>query len=114
MKRIKIASLALACCFALFASFKNKQPTESPAKATLLFKWFEYNGWGDPYDPDSYTQLSSSPECHGDGNLCSVYALTDLFGGRPSALSLLDLGLSSCSFTQSYIGLLGKVSLTHE
>jgi hypothetical protein len=113
MKRFKIACLTLAICFAAFSSFKGRQPAEA-SPTGLLFKWYEYNGWGDPFEPESYTLLSSAPECHSDGNLCAVYALTELFNDdHPSALSLLDLGLSSCTFTQPYTGLLGKVRLTH-
>lgn len=117
MKRIKIVCLALAICFGAFSSFKSRQPAESSAgpRPGLLFKWYQYNNMGDPYDPESYTLLSETPVCHSDGNLCAVYALTELLNDdHPSALSLLDLGLSSCTFTQPYTGLLGKVRLTHE
>jgi hypothetical protein len=115
MKRIKIASVTLAICFAAFSSFRSQQPSEITAGTGFLFKWYEYNDMGDPYDPTSYTLLSAAPECHSDGNLCAVYALTELLNDdHPSFLSLLDLGLSSCTFTQPYTGILGKVRLTHE
>jgi hypothetical protein len=115
MKRIKFVCLTLAICFAAFSSFKSRQPAETTTSTGLLFRWYQYNGMGDPYEPESYTLLSAAPECHSDGNLCAVYSLTELLNNdHPSALGLLDLGLSSCTFTQPYTGLLGKVRLTHE
>ena len=115
MKRFKISALALVAFFVVFTSFHERKHDSSKYVNGLLFKWYEYNGWGDPYDPESYSALSEAPSCNSDGTLCSVFAIVDLLNSNhPTVLSLVDLGLSSCCFTQQYTGILGRVRLQHD
>lgn len=107
--KIKIASIALALIFVAFSSFKNDYH-ENSANAGV-FKWFEYNGYGDPTNPASYTMVMFEPECNSTLELCAVYAECDFWGWHPTSNSLFTLAISSCYFTQSYVGGYGQVTL---
>jgi hypothetical protein len=85
--------------------------SKAEKKQTVYWHWYEYNGIGDSYDPESYTVLSSAPACnYAKGNLCAIYALGK--DDYPDPQNLSDLGASSATFTQPYTGLYGKVRLT--
>ena len=110
MKRIKLVIIALIVLFVGLSSFKQNSIQAANSTTGLFCRWFEYNGWGDPFDPDSYCLLTSQPGCNSsDGYLCAIYVESDLFGGAPSELALLMLGLDSDCFTQYYQGIWGII-----
>lgn len=111
MKRIKIASIALALFFVALNSFTGPK-IQTTQISDYYYRWFEYVGFGDPYDPSSYSLIMYAPDCYSsDPILCSVYAELDFWTWKPTATSLSELGISSASFTQPYAGGYGEIRL---
>lgn len=109
MKRIKIASIALALLFVTLNSFTEQKTLA--VETSGIYRWFEYDGYGDPYDPQSYWLLVFEPECNSDGYLCTVLAELDLWTFKPTLDNLYELGFSSSYFTEPYCGVYGAVKL---
>jgi hypothetical protein len=114
MKRIKTLSVALTILFVGLTSTKTNSSSFSDAASgsSWLYMWFEYDGCGDPFDPDSYWPAIFPPNCDSyDGYLCAIYAEADSYLLHPSATGLWELGLESSCFTQVYSGWSGEVKL---
>jgi hypothetical protein len=123
MKNIKHAAVVLAVLFVGLSSFKHQSSfqssgiknvsTEKNVSTDWLYQWFEYDGYGDPYDPGSYYLTLFPPQCEAaSGYLCSIYAEVDFWSAKPTIDGLWELGISSQSFTNLYDGVYGKVRFT--
>ena len=67
--------------------------------------WFVYQK-GDPLNPQSYTRAIGSPECHGSGRLCAVYAEVSADNQyQPGFKSLEELAAQSSNFSREVPGL---------
>jgi len=109
MKRIKIASITLAFIIFCCSTFTNSHSANTASGG--IYRWFEYNGYGDPFDPSSYSLVSFAPECNNDIYLCAIYSKCDMWSWLPMEDNLLLLGISSDMFTQPYNGVYGQVLL---
>jgi hypothetical protein len=114
MKRIKTLSVALTILFVGLTSTKTSSSSFSgvASGSSWLYMWFEYDGCGDPYDPQSYWPMLLPPYCDSeDGYLCAIYAEADALLLFPSEYGLWELGMESSSFTERYCGWSGEVIL---
>src|SRR5689334_13875088 len=106
MRRFKIFSIILAVVFVSFTSFKSNKSVSFNGG---IYKWFIYDGFGDPSNPYSYRMAMFEPECNSNAFLCAIYAKVDFLGWLPTPDSLLELAISSGFFTQPYVGGYGEV-----
>jgi hypothetical protein len=105
MKRIKIMSVVLAIIFVVLTSFNsnNNFLTHNTTNG-WFYRWFEYDGWGDPLDPASYRPLIIQPSCSSDVSLCAVYAESEFLLLSPTCESLFELAINSDFFQTPYSG----------
>jgi hypothetical protein len=109
MKQIKIASIVVSLSFLTLNSFTSQK--KIAAETNGIYRWFEYDGFSDPYDPSSYSMIAFEPQCNSDSYLCSIYAEVDLWSFKPKYDNLFELGFSSSYFTEPYCGIHGTVKL---
>jgi hypothetical protein len=64
---------------------------KAPEKKTLANPYWQYDGSGSVTSPSNYVELSGSPSCSGNANICAIQAAEDPNNpGEPQ----IDTGLS--------------------